>query len=416
MAKKAEKVEYEVVMMAVDDIKPSKDNPRKTFDADDLEALKGSIEERGLTEPILVRRADGTIIKGERRYRAEKLAGAKTLPVRVYDVDELTAGEMRLQGEAATPSREYEDGLARQYKEGKKAGRYASMRHFSKIIGQPKSTVTEILTAHDARMDVSGHDVFQEASYIDIFETEKLAKKDPEARIDLLKQVENTTVLERREIAKVAEQTSDQDLRRKIAKREISVEDAKTTEVLEAIAPKERRTLLDLVSTGAIDSKELTARVEALQEAPADIRELVVSGELAPDVARTISKLPTPASRKKFVDEVQLIKDDQERTLKKHTHEIERAAEDEVHGRPPEPTAADIKRDIARVEYDNWMQGILNKLHTDTLAAVRTDFLEKISEEQKRQQCYWYIEDIANICQRILAERTLVVQMIEEGV
>ena len=421
----SKKQEYEVVEMAIDAIKPSPDNPRKTFDAPDLEALKGSIEDRGLTEPILVRRADHTIIKGERRYRAEKLAGAKTLPVRVYDVDELTAGEMRLQGEAATPDREYEEALYKQWIDGSKAGRYgspsatrpdqrkASIRVFARVIGQPYHTVNRIISAHEER--VVGQ-LTNDVSYVDLAYTAPLAKKDPEARTDLLKQRDEITQREMEYISKAASDAPE-DLRRKIARREVSVEDAKTTEVLETIAPEARRSLLAQRQAGTIDSKELTARVDALKEAPVDIRELIVKGELAPDVARTISKLPTAEKRAKFVNEVQIVRADVERQQEKHALEIEQAVDAEERGQRPEPTTIDVKHDIARVENDNWMVSTLNKLHIDALAIVRTDFLRKVSEPAKANECYWYIEDIANICQRIIAERSLDVRMIEkEGV
>jgi ParB/RepB/Spo0J family partition protein len=49
-----------------------------------------------VTLPILIRKSTGEIIDGERRWRAEKAAGKKTIQVRVYDVDEFEADEIRL--------------------------------------------------------------------------------------------------------------------------------------------------------------------------------------------------------------------------------------------------------------------------------------------------------------------------------
>lgn len=90
---------YELLEIPMDKIYPSKDNPRRTFNEDRLKELAESIKNVDLLEEISVRstgNGDYEIINGERRFRAETLVGAKTLRVKVYHVDELTAQEMRL--------------------------------------------------------------------------------------------------------------------------------------------------------------------------------------------------------------------------------------------------------------------------------------------------------------------------------
>jgi ParB/RepB/Spo0J family partition protein len=90
---------YELLEIPMDSIKPSEDNPRKTFDEDRLKELAESIKNVDLLEEISVRstgNGDYEIINGERRYRAEKSIGAATLRAKVYHVDELQAQEMRL--------------------------------------------------------------------------------------------------------------------------------------------------------------------------------------------------------------------------------------------------------------------------------------------------------------------------------
>ena len=70
-------------------IKPDPEQPRKTFNKDVLQQLSESIEEHGVLQPITVRLLNGhyIIVMGERRYRASKLAGKKTIPciVRTYE-------------------------------------------------------------------------------------------------------------------------------------------------------------------------------------------------------------------------------------------------------------------------------------------------------------------------------------------
>src|SRR5215218_4244884 len=75
--------------LAVDLIKPKKDQPRRQFDQESLQALADSVAERGVLQPVLVRpRAGGTyeIVAGERRWRAAKLAGLDTVPAIVENM------------------------------------------------------------------------------------------------------------------------------------------------------------------------------------------------------------------------------------------------------------------------------------------------------------------------------------------
>src|SRR3954454_7537278 len=61
--------------LAIDLIKPNRSHPRRQFDAPPPQALAESVQERGVTQPVLVRpRAGGTfeLVAGERRWRAAK--------------------------------------------------------------------------------------------------------------------------------------------------------------------------------------------------------------------------------------------------------------------------------------------------------------------------------------------------------
>ena len=95
-------------------IKPDLEQPRKTFNEDALKQLSESIEKHGVLQPITVRQLNGhyVIVMGERRYRASKLAGKKTVPciVRIYknnDVLEVQIIE-NLQRQDVEPTEEAE--------------------------------------------------------------------------------------------------------------------------------------------------------------------------------------------------------------------------------------------------------------------------------------------------------------------
>ncbi|MDD7402095.1 MAG: ParB/RepB/Spo0J family partition protein [Eubacteriales bacterium] len=89
LAKEAEAV-YE---LDINDISPQAGQPRKIFEPEALQELADSIAQEGVLQPIIVRKiADRnySIIAGERRWRASRLAGMTTIPAIIRDVDEVT--------------------------------------------------------------------------------------------------------------------------------------------------------------------------------------------------------------------------------------------------------------------------------------------------------------------------------------
>lgn len=84
----------------INKIEPNKEQPRKNFDEARMEALKVSIAEMGVILPIIVSKANDngfhTIIAGERRWRASKMAGLKKIPVIIRDYDDKVSAEVAL--------------------------------------------------------------------------------------------------------------------------------------------------------------------------------------------------------------------------------------------------------------------------------------------------------------------------------
>jgi len=76
-----------VVELNMAEVEPMLNQPRKVFDKDKLQELADSVREHGVIQPILVvKNEDGyNIVAGERRWRAAKLVGLKTIPAIVKD-------------------------------------------------------------------------------------------------------------------------------------------------------------------------------------------------------------------------------------------------------------------------------------------------------------------------------------------
>ena len=82
----------------IEEIIPNRSQPRKHFDESKLQELAESIKEKGILEPLLVRRTDQgyELIVGERRWRAAQKAGLKEVPVMVKEADRREVLEISL--------------------------------------------------------------------------------------------------------------------------------------------------------------------------------------------------------------------------------------------------------------------------------------------------------------------------------
>lgn len=78
----------ELKLVPVEDISPNPQQPRRDFPPGELEGLAASVAEKGLIQPLVVRRTRTgyELIAGERRLRAARMAGLKEVPCRILDV------------------------------------------------------------------------------------------------------------------------------------------------------------------------------------------------------------------------------------------------------------------------------------------------------------------------------------------
>lgn len=87
-----------IIKLKIIEIEPNREQPRKNFDKEALKELAESIKQYGLIQPIVVTKKDDyySIIAGERRWRASKLAGLKEIPAIIREDDEKTNSEIAL--------------------------------------------------------------------------------------------------------------------------------------------------------------------------------------------------------------------------------------------------------------------------------------------------------------------------------
>ena len=95
------KVESQINQLSISELVPNKYQPRKIFDENNLVELTNSIKERGMIQPIVVRKSNDDISKfeiiaGERRWLAAQRAGLHNVPVVITEADDLKSLEFAI--------------------------------------------------------------------------------------------------------------------------------------------------------------------------------------------------------------------------------------------------------------------------------------------------------------------------------
>ena len=88
-------------VVPIEQVQPNPDQPRRTFGEDALQELAASIAEKGIIQPLIVRRSDSgdhqyEIVAGERRWRAAQIAKLHDVPVLVRDYDDTEVLEIAI--------------------------------------------------------------------------------------------------------------------------------------------------------------------------------------------------------------------------------------------------------------------------------------------------------------------------------
>lgn len=140
--------------LPLDEIQPNKDQPRKSFKAEDLAELTDSIKQNGILQPLLVRKKGShyEIVAGERRYQAACAAGLKEVPVVIREISDDDVFKLalieNLQRSDLTPLEE-----ARGYRQLIK-DKGLTQEELAKILSKSRSTITNTIRLLDLPREV----------------------------------------------------------------------------------------------------------------------------------------------------------------------------------------------------------------------------------------------------------------------
>lgn len=188
--------------LKLNDIEPNREQPRKNFDQEKLQSLAESIVQHGVVQPIIVKKNDKgySIIAGERRWRAAKLAGLKTIPAIVKDLSPRDVMEIALieniQRQDLNPIEEAEayqklmeeHGLTQEILSrlvGKSRAAIANSVRLLTLSEKVKEMlVGEILTPGHARTLITVNDAEKQAKLADIIIQRNLNVRDTEKLVN----------------------------------------------------------------------------------------------------------------------------------------------------------------------------------------------------------------------------------------
>ncbi|MEE9215143.1 MAG: ParB/RepB/Spo0J family partition protein [Thermodesulfobacteriota bacterium] len=133
------------IFVSVNELRPNPNQPRKKFDEESISLLASSIKEKGVIQPLIVRKLNGTyqIVAGERRWRAAQKVGTSKIPIIVMDLSDSESLELalieNLQRKDLNPIEEAE-GYKQLIEEFE-----LTHDQISKLTGKDRSTITNLL-------------------------------------------------------------------------------------------------------------------------------------------------------------------------------------------------------------------------------------------------------------------------------
>lgn len=195
------------MLYPIGSIVPNKQQPRRTFRPEALKELADSIKEKGIIEPLVVRRSgvDFELIAGERRWRAAKSLGLIEVPVVIMDVTDEESLELaiieNIQREDLNPMEEAEayqrlvdTGLSQEQVAKKVSKERATVANYLRLLKLPPEVKMELVTGKismghaRAILSLDGHGAQRElckkviSKGLSVREAEKLARAHKETK------------------------------------------------------------------------------------------------------------------------------------------------------------------------------------------------------------------------------------------
>lgn len=377
----------EVTEIPINKIRPAPWQPRETFEKEKIAALGESLKEKGIIQPIVVRKnktGDGyQIIAGERRWRAWEYTGKKTIPAVIKDVDDFTAKELSIienwHREDLSES-EKEKFISNLWIEGFKAGKYTSYSDMMRKTGISESTISRTVEANAERHSLKNSPmakVVKNATARDLAETRHL-KEVPEAREELLKiRVEKPELLNTEALRNVVK-------------------------VIKDVPLKSQAAVVRLISDAKLEPKNVEQFVKVLTESAPDVQKKLLKQEITTEEAEAVKIFKTPEQRSQVIQERKILAKGYKEDDQRHVSVRKKMAEDVESGK--KPTTMSVRFDSSGRDDDASAKRTLERyqnIHLEVLS-YRADHILSIKNKEMQEQCIDVVKRTMAHCNQVL--------------
>lgn len=386
----------EVTEIPINKIRPAPWQPRETFEKEKIAALGESLKEKGIIQPIVVRKnktGDGyQIIAGERRWRAWEFTGKKTIPAVIKDVDDLTAKELSI---IENLHREDLNDIEKEkfifdlWSDGMKAGKYASVADMGRKTSMPEGVLRNLLNGYKDRNSLKiPMDSRDRLASDDFTVTRALQETSPEARKELL--------------AIRADKSKDKygDVRSEkiMPQREMR----KVVQTIKEAEPEHQAAVAKMIREEKVEPKNLEKFVKVLKEAAPDIQKKMLKSEITPDEAEAVKIFKTPEQRAQVLEERKILVEGYKDADERHVAVRKRMADDVEAGK--KPTIASPTFDFREPNEQRDYEATLRKYQNLTLdmRIFRADHILSMKDKVTRDACIACVKQVVDHCNSIL--------------
>ena len=275
----------QITEIPINEIYAAEWQPREDFDEESIKELGQSLKEKGIIQPIVVRKHENgyQIIAGERRWRASKLIGKETIPTIIKDVDDFEAKEISIIENWQRKDLNYHEkekfiyGL---WIDGSKNKRYTSHNDMSRKTSIPRQTIDRIILAVEERNSISNgsyepnvQKIFRESNTEDLIVTRTL-KDDVDIRAEVL-QIRVDKKIGQKDLHQVSKAvvTAPQETRKEIVKL-IDEEKLKPKDVVLFVklvndtVGEARKNIIDMIKDGQLKPDEIETFIKLINDTP----------------------------------------------------------------------------------------------------------------------------------------------------
>ena len=395
--------EIEIKMIPINKIYANVNQPRETFDKEEIRDLGKSIEQI-LLNPITVRPFDDgyQIIAGERRWKASQMIGKKEIQAKILEANDIETELLSLKENHHRKNLtdlEKHKAICTLWKHGVESGLFKDLNgkpRYSIMSDHTKISEDELrynILADEEKKENPHSDIIQKSSAKDLERTRPLEEISPESRNIILEKLEklNDKQNDKKQLtAKDAE-----DIVKYVKKAE---KEGLPTKDIDKIISKLKDPDYDKNRTPESIKKTLDVSTKL----PSDLKDKVINGKIDIEEAKVASSFPTVEQRNQVIQERRILAQKYKEDEQRHITLRKKMSDDVLLGK--KPTTMSVQFDVRKSSNDVSSTRILERyqnIHIEVLS-YRSDHIMSIENKDIQDRCINVIKQTLAHCNQVL--------------